>query len=133
MQLTEQNYILFAAKHYTNTMCFEMDEFYSDLQILSHIKKLFTRYKESGVLRERLIINHVISLFNVFEPEAAIKLLFFKVSEDYYSLIKTILVFLNRDIFVVKISDDNIIHLNPIQIDMQLLTALEGITNENAG
>lgn len=127
MNLTDKNIQLFAAKHYTNTQCYDLDEFLQDLQIPSHIKKLFTRYKDNGVLRERLIINHAMLFFNVFEPEAAIKLLFFKMEEEYYTYLKTLLTILNKEISFIRINDDHIIHMDSIQIDMKMFTLLGNI------
>ena len=63
---------------------------------LKYIKRLFNRYKEDGVIKERLILNHLISFYNVFENAAATRLLFFRVGKEYYPLLKTFLVYLNR-------------------------------------
>ena len=96
MQLTDDNIILFAAKNYTNTNCHDIQEFYTDLFIPSHLKKLFTRYSSSGTLKENLIINHIICFYNVFTPIGATKILFYKIDKKYHSYLKTFLVFLGR-------------------------------------
>jgi hypothetical protein len=64
--IDNDNFILFAAKHYENPQCYDSDEFYDDLKRFKYIKRLFGKYEESGELRERLILNHLIILYNVF-------------------------------------------------------------------
>jgi hypothetical protein len=96
MELNENNYLLFSAKYYENPNCMDISEFYSDLSIIVHIKKLLSKYLSSGVLKERLLLNHLICFFNVFEPIAAIKILFFKIEEIHHVNLKTVLVFLDR-------------------------------------
>jgi len=95
-ELTNENYLMFALLHYDNPHCIDIKEYFEDVRKLKYIKRLFNRYKEDGVLKERLILNHIISFYNVFEYEAATRLLFFRVGEQYHSLLKTFLVFLNK-------------------------------------
>lgn len=94
--LTEETFFLYAAKHYDNPACYSLDEFYQDLTIPLHVKKLFTRYHINGVLKDRLILNHIISFYNVFSNQAATKILFYKIEPKYHSYLKTFLVYLNR-------------------------------------
>jgi hypothetical protein len=94
--LTEDNFLLFAAKHYYSVH-YSMTEFNSDLKRIIYIKRLLKKYKKSGELAERLILNHLILLYNVFEPTIAVnKMLFFKLDDNCYSALKTFLVYLNR-------------------------------------
>ena len=95
-ELTSENYLMFALLHYDNAQCIDIKEYFEDVRKLKYIKRLFNRYKEDDVLKERLILNHIISFYNVFDNEAATRLLFFRVGEEYHSLLKTFLVFLNR-------------------------------------
>ena len=95
-ELTNENYLMFALLHYDNPHCVDIKEYFEDVRKLKYIKRLFNRYKEDGVMKERLILNHLISFYNVFENKAATRLLFFRVGEQYHSLLKTFLVFLNR-------------------------------------
>jgi hypothetical protein len=122
--LTEKNFLLYAAKHYENPHCNDMDEFLQDLLIPLHLKKLFTRYQVNGILKDRLILNHVISFFNVFSPFAACKILFYKIDTKYYSYLKTILLYLNRCPDYITING-NTINLNIIPTDEVLLNLLE--------
>ena len=95
-ELTSENYLMFALLHYDNPHCVDIKEYFEDVRKLKYIKRLFNRYKEDGVMKERLILNHLISFYNVFENEAATRLLFFRVGKEYYPLLKTFLVYLNR-------------------------------------
>ena len=95
-ELTNENYLMFALLHYDNPHCVDIKEYFEDVRKLKYIKRLFNRYKEDGVIKERLILNHLISFYNVFENNAATRLLFFRVGKEYYSLLKTFLVYLNR-------------------------------------
>lgn len=83
--LTNENFVLFAAKHYRNSDCVSDEEFYTDLKRIKYIKRLFRKYEESGLLQERLILNHVIILYNMF-GSAATKMLFFKLAGHYSQL-----------------------------------------------
>ena len=95
-ELTNENYLMYALLHYDNPQCVDIKEYFEDVRKLKYIKRLFNRYKEDGVMKERLILNHLISFYNVFENEAATRLLFFRVGKEYYTLLKTFLVYLNR-------------------------------------
>lgn len=77
-KLDETNFLLYAAKHYDNPQCFDTLEFYDDLNRFRYLKRLFRKYEETGELKERLIINHLTVLYNVFGVEPATKMLFFK-------------------------------------------------------
>ena len=91
-KLDESNFMLYAAKHYDNPQCFDTLEFYEDLSRFKYIKRLFNRYEESGELKERLILNHLIILYNVFGPVTT-KMLFFKLN-DHLHLLKPFIVLL---------------------------------------
>jgi hypothetical protein len=95
LRLTEKNVIMYAMKYYDNPQCVDIDEFYDDLKRINYIRRLLVRYKNSGELKERLILNHLIILFNVFPIEVATNLLFFKIESDYWTSLKTFLIYLN--------------------------------------
>ena len=92
--LSEENFLLYAARYYDNPQCQSTDEFYDDLKRFKYIKRLFNKYLETGELKERLILNHILVLTNVFTPEVAVKLLFIRLDE-YLHLLKPFLVLLN--------------------------------------
>lgn len=95
LHLTEKNIVMYAMKHYDNVQCIDIDEFYDDLKRINYIKRLFVRYKNDNDLKERLILNHLTILFNVFPVDVAVNLLFFKIDSDYWPQLKTFLVYLN--------------------------------------
>ena len=95
-ELTNENYLMYALLHYDNPHCIDIKEYFEDVRKLKYIKRLFNRYKEDGVMKERLILNHLILFYNVFSNEAATRLLFFRVGKEHHSLLKTFLIFLNK-------------------------------------
>ena len=93
--LNEKNYLMFAIKHYDNPQSVTVDDFMEDMKKFKYLKRLLKRYLKTGILRVNLILNHMIILFNVF-GDATIPLLMYKLEKEYWSLIKTFLVYLNR-------------------------------------
>lgn len=94
-KITNENYVMYAMKHYNNPACSGIEEFYEDMNRIKYLKKLFQTYLNTGVLKERLILNHIIILQNVLGVECANRIMFFKLSESSHSCLKTFLVFLN--------------------------------------
>jgi len=94
-KLTEENLFLFAAKHYDNPTFSDIDEFYEDLKRFKYIKRLVNRYIEHNDLAERLILNHLIVVFNAFGIEATLEILNLKLEERHWPVIKPFLIFLN--------------------------------------
>lgn len=86
--------MVFAMNHYENSQCRGLEEFQEDLNRFKYLKRLFCRFKEHGELKERLIINHLIVLYNIFGTEAT-KMLFFKMDQEHWPILKTFLIFLN--------------------------------------
>jgi len=92
INLCDENFTLWAAKCYRNPQCFSTSEFESDLNRIKYIRKLFNKFNESGEMKTRLILNHIVILYNLFGLEAT-RLLWFKL-KDYGSLLKPFLEFL---------------------------------------
>ena len=94
-KLTAKNFSAFALKHYDDPQCEDMEDFQEDLRRFRYLKRLLFRYHESGELRERLLLNHLICLFNVFGYDACMRMLEFKIREPrYWCSIKTMLLYL---------------------------------------
>ena len=87
--------MLFAIKFYDNPQAVTKDDFEDDLKRIKYVKRLLKRYKNTGVLKTHLILNHIIVLFNVFN-EGTIPLLFYNLEEDLWPAIKSFLIYLNR-------------------------------------
>jgi hypothetical protein len=128
-KLTNDNFLLYAAHHYDNLQCHDVSEFYEDLKRIKYIKKLFTRYVKNSELKERLILNHIIILNNVFGPIQTSKLLLFKTDESLWPLLKPFLILLN--ILPEKISgfgeENKIVHTDEILLDKNIVNILRNI------
>lgn len=94
-ELNEDNYIMFAIKHYENPHAVTQEDFYEDLKRFKWIKRLLKRYQTTGILKSHLLINHFIILYNVF-GEAATPLLFFKIDRELWPVVKSFVVYLGR-------------------------------------
>jgi len=92
--LNDENFLLYAAKAYDKPHILQ-SEFEDDLKRIKYVKRLLRKYRQTGEFKERLVLNHVIVLANVFGVEATVNMLFFKVDPEDYPLLKTILIFLN--------------------------------------
>lgn len=125
--VNEDNFVLFAAKRYNNPQCYDTEEFYDDLKRFKYIKRLFNRFEETGELKERLILNHILVLYNMF-GDAATLMLFVKL-RGYYSLLKPFLVLINRmpDKIVGVETRDNIIYNSDIAMNHDIVALLRKI------
>lgn len=111
--LTDNNISAYMIMSYENSQCLNIDEFEDDTKIPKYIKRLINRYIAVGELKERLILNHIILFYNVFNHEAATRILFFKMDHDDYSILKTFLTYLNYMPDVVEvINGRNVINSN---------------------
>ena len=93
--ITSDNVVMFAIKHYDNPQCAGEKEFHDDMKRFKYIKRLLRKHKDSGVLKERLLLNHIIVLNNLFGAEAYVTLLLFKIQRKYWETLKSFLLFLN--------------------------------------
>jgi hypothetical protein len=93
MKLTESTFLLYAMKHYDNPQCTDMSEFEEDMKRFQYLRKLFSRYKQDNDLKERLILNHLIVIYNVFGVDAT-NMLFLKLHE-FHSYLKPFVEYLN--------------------------------------
>ena len=124
--LTDDNIMIYAVKAYDRPDCV-MSEFKDDMKRFNYLKRLFRRYRKIGEIRERLIINHLMVLYNVFGPEVTTRLLFFKMSKDDYSALKTYLLFLSYMPERIKGIKGNDIHSSDIPVDMKVADILRKI------
>jgi hypothetical protein len=124
MILNEANFILYAAKMYDVKRSSGVEEFNEDLKRFQYLKRLFKRYDESGDLKIRLILNHIIVLYNCFGPEAT-DMLFFKLKE-YHTYLKPFVLFLNYMPEKIKYEDFNI-YDSDIQLDPNIVKELRKI------
>ena len=93
--ITTDNVMMFAIKHYDNPQCEGEKEFHDDMKRFKYIKRLLRKYKDTGILKERLLLNHIIILNNLFTPEACVTLLLFKIQREHWETLKSFLLYLN--------------------------------------
>ena len=132
--LTDSNFLLYAAKNYDNPSCHDTVEFYADIKRFKYIKKLLNHYLTNDVLKDRLILNHFIILFNVFGHTHATRMLFFKLPE-YHSQLKSILSYMKimPDIIESVFEEDITILSSRLKMDDNMYLTLverEKLTNE---
>jgi hypothetical protein len=124
MILTESTFLLFASKYYDNPNCADIVEFDEDLKRFQYLRKLFGRYRQDNDLKERLILNHLIVIYNIFGPEAT-NMLFMKL-HDYHEYLKPFVEYLNY--MPIHITyDDVMIHKDNINADEKISDLLKGI------
>ena len=121
-ELNEDNFQFFAVKNYENPQAITREDFEKDLNHFRYIKRLLKRYKSSGELKVHLLINHFIILYNIF-GDAATPMLFYKIEEELWSIVKTFVVFLNR------LPDYPHTYIHDIEMDDECLKELERIAN----
>lgn len=92
--LNEKNFDLYLMKTYDNPQCLNTEEFYADVKRVKYIKRLLNRYETTGEMKERLVLNHIIILCNIFGVMAASKILFFRVDKLSWPILKTFLTYL---------------------------------------
>lgn len=120
-ELNDDTFLIYAIKNYDNPHCSGMKEFLDDLNAFKYLKRLFKRYKNGRDLKERLILNHIIVLYNLFGAEATTQLLFYKIDKTHWPTLKTFLVYLNYLSPGTKLYDDTdekLIPLDPIAISI---------------
>jgi len=121
-ELNEDNFLLFAIKHYENPQAVTKEDFDRDLNHFKYIKRLLKRYKNTGQLKIHLILNHFIILYNIF-GEATTPMLFFKIEKELWSSMKSFIIFLNRFPEYPKC------YIHDIQVDLYCLKELNKIYN----
>jgi hypothetical protein len=112
-ELTNRNFKLFAMHHYNNPECTDVEEFKEDLNRFRYLKRLLSRYEADGDLQERLILNHIIVIYNVFGIEAANRMIWFKLQREHWTYVKPFLVFLNY----LPIDEKVYVPLDPYIVD----------------
>jgi hypothetical protein len=126
--VTTKNALMYAMKAYDNPQCLTEAEFVEDYKRFKYVKRLCSRYLSTGNLSERLMLNHLVLLNNVFGPEATVRLLFLKCSDPHmYRVLKPFLVYLNvLPEVVVGVSGIDI-YTDPIPTDERLMSNLQAL------
>jgi hypothetical protein len=122
--LNDKNIVIYQMRSYVNYNCHTLEEFIDDMKRFEYIKRLFYRYHNRGILKERLILNHLIVLYNVLDGGPCTRLLFFKIDEEHYYILKTFLLFIDRLPERVNVVGVNI---KTVNVDPYIYTKLKEI------
>jgi len=125
--LNEENFLMYSMREYSNIQCTDIEEFYDDLKKIKYIKRLFNIYRNNGQLKERLILNHLIIFYNVFSVEAGTRILFYKIEENFWPMLKTFLIFLDRMPEKIESIRGTTIKASDIKLDEGIVTRLRSI------
>jgi hypothetical protein len=127
--LTDANFLIYCAKHYTNRQCTTTDEFLEDLKRIKYIKKLITRYEQNGELKERLILNHLIVLNNLFGAPHLSRILYLKM-RDQFRFVKPFLILLNvMPERILNVFEEGVVDTTMISMDQGIIDVLREISN----
>ena len=129
--LNEKNFLIYAMKEYDNPQCVQVEEFYDDLKKVKYIKRLFNQYLNEGVLKERLLLNHIIVFYNVFPVRSATRILFLKIEEEFWPILKTFLVYLSYMSETIDPINGRTILSDDIQLDQVVVDRLRIFDREN--
>ena len=124
--LNDDNFLMYAIKCYTSPHCIQ-SEFDGDIKRTKYLKRLFRRYKITKSVKERLILNHIILLNNVFGPEATARILFYRIDERDYDILKTFLSYLNIMPDVIQGIRGKNIYTQDIPLEINILNILRTI------
>lgn len=124
--LNNENFLIYAMKAYDKPNCL-MSEFKEDMKRFNYLKRLFHKYRKSGELKEQLVLNHLVVIYNVFGPEPATRMLFYRMAKDDYSALKTYLLFLNTMPSVIRGIKGQDIVSSDIEVDMAIAEVLRKI------
>ena len=122
-ELNDDNYLIFAIKHYDNPQAVTYEDFLNDMKKFKYVKRLLKRYKKTGDLKSHLLINHFIVLYNVSQ-DATTPLLFYKIEKELWSTMKTFIMFLG------KLPEHPRSFISDIQVDLECLKQLNQTYNE---
>ena len=125
--LNEGTFLMYSMKEYNNIQCIDIEEFYDDLKKIKYIKRLFNIYLNDGQLKERLILNHFIVFYNVFPIQAGTRILFYKIEEHFWPMLKTFLIFLERMPDKIESIRGKTILSTDIKLDEGIVTRLRTI------
>lgn len=129
VDLTEDNFEFFAIKHYDNPNCLGMHEFREDMQRFKYLNRLLNKYEECGEMRENLILNHLVVLYNLLN-DAATNMLFYRIAEKHWPILVPFLIYINRLPREIHLSSKRTIMDSDIQIDMKIVKLLRDFNKQ---
>lgn len=127
LNISKENIDMFSEISYRNPQCVSSEDFFEDMSRIKYVKRLFNKYNRGGEIKTRLILNHIIAFYNVFESRDATRILFFKMEEEYWPILKTFLIYLSYMPEIVHGVNGRNIMSDEITIDGFILKQLENI------
>ena len=127
LNISKENIDIFSEISYRNPQCVSSEDFFEDMSRIKYVKRLFNKYNRGGEIKTRLILNHIIAFYNVFENRDATRILFFKMEEEYWPILKTFLIYLSYMPEIVHGVNGRNIMSDEITIDGFILKQLENI------
>jgi hypothetical protein len=125
-QLNNDTVLLYAIKAY-DKLNYVKSEFEEDYKTFRYVKRLLQRYRQTGELKENLILNHLSLIYNLFGVEPGTRLLFFKMDEADYSSLKTFLVYLNTMPDIVHGVEGKDIRSSDYPVDLKIANVLRSL------
>lgn len=122
--LTDENIELYCIRHYNNPQCISVEDYHNDMRRFKYIKRLLNQFHNHGTVKIRLLLNHVIMIYNIFDPEPATRILFFKITEQYWDVIKPLLIHLNLMPEIVQGINNRDIRSSDIQLNESIVQLL---------
>ena len=124
-KLSDSNFLVYAMHHYDNPQCHSMEEFLDDMKRIKYVKRLFHKYHTKDILKERLIINHLVVLFNVLGNESCSRILFLKIDKSQHYILASFLSWLNKLPDRVTGIEGRVINLEDVVLDEYISETLE--------
>lgn len=129
VDLTEDNFEFFAIKNYDDPNCSGVHEFREEMLRFKYLNRLLNKYEENGEMKENLVLNHLVVLFNIFN-DAALNMLFYRVAERHWPILVPFLIFINRMPEEVHVSSTRTVHDSDIRIDMNVVNRLRSFNKQ---
>ena len=126
-KITNANVMMFAVRHYDNPQCEGEKEFHDDMKRFKYLKRLLNHYLTTHELKQRLILNHLIMIYNLFDNEAATRILFYKIDENSWQVLKPFLIYLKRMPKVVRGIRSKDIRESDIILDQNVVKQLRSL------
>lgn len=125
--LSDANFVSYCAKNYSNPCCSGPDEFYEDVQRIKYVKKLLTRFTETGDLKTRLILNHIVILGNLFNSVALNRILYLKAQDQFHQIKPFLLVLGKLSQKIENVKEESVVLTDIFFMDMKIVNSLRDI------
>ncbi|MBT70369.1 MAG: hypothetical protein CL432_09520 [Acidimicrobiaceae bacterium] len=125
--ISENNIELYCMKYYDNPQCIGTEDYRDDMKRFKYLKRLLNHYLTTHELKQRLILNHLIMIYNLFDNEAATRILFYKIDENSWQVLKPFLIYLKRMPKIVRSIRSKDIRETDIILDQNVVKQLRSL------